>query len=274
MQNTYSKFSFYRPQNLGPRPPRQPRVIPYLSHGEGVKIGAKGWPVSNRQPQGGGNNNQQQQPQPPMMPQPQKPPSQEVANPYDYSSDPILQRVISGQDSLLSDAKEAMRAEQRRVLLGFGSKELARKVLGEDPFVDAISNDPRSSTSTLAQLAHQFQRQQEGFNEAANDQNLWYSGYRAEGLADLNRNQLFAESDAARQVGGTLEEILQRYLQAQSQSTAAKLSAEEAAYLRALDRAKTGTMDEPDVPAGDSAEDDRKKMLAFLGGLGNRVFAV
>jgi hypothetical protein len=86
--------------------------------------------------------------------------------------------------------------EQKRILLEFGSKELARSVLGNDPFVDTISDNPDTSTSILGRLGYNYRQQQQGFNEASSEGNLFYGGGRGVGLRDLAHQNLLNVSDA------------------------------------------------------------------------------
>lgn len=94
--------------------------------------------------------------------------------------------------------------EKKRILLGFGSKELARSVLGNDPFVDTISDNPDTSTSTLGALGYQYRQQQQGFNETSNASNLFYGGGRGLGLRDLAHQNLVDVANATTTARGQL----------------------------------------------------------------------
>jgi hypothetical protein len=237
---TYGRNSFYRPTPVANPYAGGRNVIPYLSQGQGVRVEngrpVPGQPQTRQQPTSPG----QQPPAPPTVQQPNKPPVLQTPNPYDYSGDPVLQNVLAGNDAFLSDQKAHALQEQKRVLLGLGSRQLGRKLLGDDPFVDSISDDPDRSFSALAQIAFSNRRNKESFDESENQQNLFYSGHRAQGLQDLLRERLLQESQAVSGAEGALGQIMQQLLGSQRQAQAARLAAEEAAYMRALVRAQNG----------------------------------
>ena len=104
---------------------------------------------------------------------------------FDPETDPYLQGLKAQQQTDLNTQAAMNLASKKRILLGFGSQELARKLLGDDPFVNLVSANPDTSTSTLAQTAYTYRNKVQGFNEAENAANLFYGGGRGFGLRDL-----------------------------------------------------------------------------------------
>lgn len=144
---------------------------------------------------------------------------------YDYSGDPILGLFNQGAAKSTSDAQGSLLEAQKRSLIGFGSSELAGKVLGQgDPTAAAAGANP---FSTLANLGYQYgesrwsanQQQSElnanansqlgqlGFqqgldtnklNQDLNDRNLWYSSTRPNELGALGQQYGYQRADITR----------------------------------------------------------------------------
>jgi hypothetical protein len=63
----------------------------------------------------------------------------------DYSSDPVLQKMLMGGATDEADADTAALAARRGVVQQLGDRNLASSVLGaDDPTLGAISDDPDS----------------------------------------------------------------------------------------------------------------------------------
>jgi hypothetical protein len=126
-------------------------------------------------------------------------------------------------------AKANLLRLQKQELIGYGSQSLARSILGEDPTLGAISDDPRSSFSFLANLRRSYGvpiGQQENWmgaartgyipeaEEAMNPDNLWFSSYHADRLRQLQQQQLMEQSKEEQRIQGTLGGYQQDYLDA------------------------------------------------------------
>lgn len=123
---------------------------------------------------------------------------------WDATTDPLLQGLQSQQTQDLNTLAAQNLANKKRVLLGFGSQELARKMLGDDPFVGLVSNNPDTSSSTLAQSAYAYRKGVQGFNESENEGNLFYGGGRGVGLRDMAHANLI---DIANQTQGVEQQL-------------------------------------------------------------------
>lgn len=178
------------------------------------------------------------------LPGPASPPGPAAAPPgtapLDYSSDPILQQFY-GQDTrnrqgLSGDLLE----NQKRILTGFGSRELASKILGQnDPSLDAIGNNP---FSTLANLTTQYGQQRYQTNEAENQQNLWFSSDRQRLLGELGQQELGAKAAASNTAEGTLAQLMSNYLSQLQGLGDQRLTQEGNAYQRAIQAAAANAL--------------------------------
>lgn len=158
---------------------------------------------------------------------------------FDFQSDPELARIraeaTAGRDRQLAQVREA----RRQALINFGSPELARAVLGnDDPTIAAIGNNPNASNSILAQINRA--------NEGAVDQaeagyssgsNLFYSGARAKGLADLAQSKVRQQADAEAQLRQQLSGFTGAEAAAEEDMRSAISGAQSGAYERAMQQA-------------------------------------
>jgi len=175
----------------------------------------------------------------PTAPSPYVPPPIVPSAPkkIDYSNDPLLQQAILGQTETQTEADARRLRDQKELLLGFGSQELARKILGNDPFVNTISDDPFKAMSTLALNRRQEIDNQRLASEALNQNNLFFSSTRGNTLADITRQRLLADAQGTQQVQGSLNSIEDQHAQVVAAIKAARQQAEQEAYQRALEAA-------------------------------------
>jgi hypothetical protein len=158
---------------------------------------------------------------PPFNPQvaqfPKSSASSGGANPYDISSDPMVQDVrgfnVKENNQYGANATDSY----RKTLLAFGSRELARSMFGDDQsFMDAVGNAP---FSRMANIRNQYEGRGGLINQANErlnnpNQNLFFSSERtANVLPELMRQRLGQEyqgnidaQDAMSQIGRTLYE--------------------------------------------------------------------
>jgi hypothetical protein len=180
--------------------------------------------------------------------------------PIDYSGDAWLQKFMTGFNADEStDATNTLDA-QKKLLLGFGSKELARKLLGaNDPFIDTISDDPANSFSVLANLRRRYDTTVANTNQLLNKGNLFFGGYRGKELGRLGTENLgeITEQTATAQSG--FDQLASGLLQRQSGRRKDKDAAEFAAWQRAVEESqKSGAA----PPTGGGGEEQASQPVA------------
>lgn len=229
------------PTNTAPKPaPTMPKiVVPYLSQGMGVTAGPGGIPKM-------APNAAQQYPSVPTnAPAPGTPPKAPI-KPIDYSGDPWLQRFLAGFTTGNQEDEATALSDQKALLLGFGSKELAQKLLGNDPFVNTISDDPKSSFSVLANMRRAYDQTQAQMNDQYNKANLWFGGKRGQALGDLATSYMGDVNEATQTIMGRFNEIRDRLVAAKRNRTAERERQEFAAWERARDEALASGAAPPD----------------------------
>ena len=234
---SYSTYSFYTPVAPKPKPAPKPAyaappkvTVPYLSGGAGVYVDPQGFPTNG--PAG--------TPAPPTTPGINPLPTPQAApKPIDYSSDAWLQDFLGQYNAESGSDQAGTLDKQKQLLLGFGSKELARKLLGEnDPFVNSISDDPSNSFSVLANLRRRYDQTVANTNQLLNKQNLWFSGYRGKQLGEMATANLQDINEQTGMAQGKFTELGDALLARQSQRTKDKRTAEFEAWQRAVDEAE------------------------------------
>lgn len=152
----------------------------------------------------------------------------------DYSGDPILQQIIAGQDASLARGRAGLLDTQKQLLLRLGSQQLASKVLGNDPFVQTVGQDP---FSMLGLINRQYDQNRSAMDEDLNQANLFYSGARVKGQQDLAYERLRSENEAVTGTQDALTAAMSQFQGLQEQLYADRQQAEQEAYNRALELA-------------------------------------
>ena len=155
----------------------------------------------------------------------------------DYSGDPLLQRTLMANKTKYDTDISNSDTDAWKTLLGFGSQQLAQKYFPNDPKVNGVTSDPAQGFTTLGNMQHSFDTSKRQANEGWNDNNLFYSGARNQGLGEMGRNYLSQVNDATSGVESQLTAYIRAKAQAASDMQAANLTAEQAAYQRAVDAA-------------------------------------
>ncbi len=155
-------------------------------------------------------------------------------NPYDFSTDPVLQQVQAAMAKADANAKASALRQQEQLLLNYGDPTLAGSVLGaSDPYVQAAA---QNQSSTLAQLARQYQQNLYGF-ESGLDPSLVFSGYRVKSEGQIGQANQDALSNAASNVQTQLQAISDALQQQLAADQAQIMQAYSDAYNRAIERA-------------------------------------
>lgn len=103
---------------------------------------------------------------------------------------PFLDNLIASYRSQMDIAKTNAIAQEKALLMGYGSTELAQKILkagANDPFVQSVGANPFSD---LANIAYQNKFNVQGANEGAGASNLFYGGGRFLNLRNIERGRL------------------------------------------------------------------------------------
>jgi hypothetical protein len=126
----------------------------------------------------------------------------------DYSSDPVLQKMLMGGATDAADADTAALTSRRGVVSQLGDRNLASSVLGAgDPTLDSISDNPDTSTSTLARLKRAYGQTVKTNEDSINENNLWYGGEHGRVLGNLSKDYQTQVGDASTQAQAALDQI-------------------------------------------------------------------
>lgn len=181
----------------------------------------------------------------------------------DYTSDPVLQKMLMGGATDEADADTAALGARRGVLQTLGDRNLASSVLGaDDPTLGAISDDPEHSTSTLARLKRAYGHTVKSNEDSINENNLWYGGKHGEILGDLSKDYQTQVGDVSAQAQAALDQIAGQLASTKKGIRDQEASAESAAADRKMQEllaeilagAGTGDTTGGTEPTGDPAD--------------------
>jgi hypothetical protein len=178
--------------------------------------------------------------------------------------DPVDQAAKAESNRLRTQAASGSLASAKDLLLGYGSQTLAKQTLDslmQDPniaamftpadeaaFLASISDNPDTSTSTLARLGRSQRERSGAQDEQFNDANLFYSGARAKALGDQSYGFQTETADAKSQIDSALGNVMKSYTAALDAARAGDLAGYQQAYDRALQEAlQYGTGVDPTV---------------------------
>lgn len=156
----------------------------------------------------------------------------------DYSADPVLQQIISGNIKDEGDAEASALGAQRNALGSYGDKNLAMAILGpNDPTIDSISDNPDTSTSTLARLHRGYNDsvKQTDNNDSAG--NIFYGGAHIMNRSNLAKDEQTQEADANASIHAALNQIAQGLQTTKSNIASSRAQGESDAAARAAQAA-------------------------------------
>lgn len=179
-----------------------------------------------------------------------------------YMDDPILQKMIAARDAALKTTRGNAVGDYEDLLLGFGSQQIAHDFLGKllsnpdyasaagvgaasggklpsaiESLIGGISDNPDTSQSTLGRISRALREATRQTDSNLNGANLFFSGTRGRALRDLNYENQGQVSDATQALQQALTGITRGVTGAEQSWQMQMLSAEEAAYMRALQSA-------------------------------------
>lgn len=189
-----------------------------------------------------------------------------------YESDPVLARIKAlGQQSVNNALTEAQ-ALRKQAIIDTGFTDIGNEIGLDSGTLQAAASNP---FSLKAQLAKDFETRGRDLDESLNQNNLFFSGYRANQLNELNQNQASAQYQAARDLRAALAGIDKGVLSAQEAAalqeqeaiTEAAKAAQEQAYMDAFLNSLYGAGSE-EVAATDPAATltPDEELLLLLGG--------
>lgn len=169
------------------------------------------------------------QPAPPPAAAP--PPAPGAADPYDFSSDPILQRIQAYDTQARANAQASADAARNQLAIAFGD---ASGITGDSATGKAAAANP---FSVLANLKRGYDQTVHQHDEALNNDNLFYSGARVNQLQQdatgYQQQQYSARQQALAALGG----IQNSLAQALSGADQADMQGQQDAYGRAQQQA-------------------------------------
>lgn len=150
-----------------------------------------------------------------------------------WASDPILVQAQAAWNRRMANAESSALGERQRLLVEYGSPELARSLLGQggESYASAAEQNP---FSVLANLRRGYQQNEQGLNEGLNQRNLFYSSTRGDELGRLATGYQGQQAEAAGGVQSALDAISQNLLSGRESAEDALLSAQQEAYQRWL----------------------------------------
>jgi hypothetical protein len=157
--------------------------------------------------------------------QAQKPlPSLQFQAEYDY--DPILMKISSFGDLAIADARSEAANLKKKALIEAGDADITRELAGDDQnTIDAAAANP---FSTKKLLEKDYADRGVQLDQALNQQNLFYSGKRADDLTELERGRTKAYTDWSQVLRDLLGNVDSGLLVAEEKDRTRRL-AEEAA---------------------------------------------
>lgn len=153
-----------------------------------------------------------------------------------------------------SDASSTWLEQLKNLLLGYGSQSLAQATLGpaaeqagkylgstpdESAFIASLAgaDNPDTSFSTIAQLAHQAALKKTATLEDYNNRNLYYSGHFGQAQGEDAYGYQLNQANAAKQLQDAIAALQANYTGSINQANQADASAGQTAYQQEQDRA-------------------------------------
>lgn len=165
-----------------------------------------------------------------MAPPPAAPPPID----YGYQNDPQLVQARAAAEAGLGSAKAQALEARRKLMIQFGSPEIAKRILGaDDPTVAAISGDPANSASVLGRMTQAYNQNVQQTDADLNSGGLFFSGHRGKLLTGLANQRQQQEVDAQRSLEDQLSGISSGLSGAEGAYRDALLAGDQGAYERA-----------------------------------------
>jgi len=180
-------------------------------------------------------------------PAPAAAPGAAPANPYDFSVDPILQRIKAFGEQSVRDAEAEALRYRKQLAIDYGDADLARSLGLDDATIAAAGSN---ALSTRAKLGRERVARPKALDEQLNDRdNLFYSGARIKQQGDLSTALLDQENTARGAVQGRFSDIESALTSARSAAAERNIGGEE----DAADRLRERLGDRPYGPAAPGA---------------------
>jgi hypothetical protein len=175
-----------------------------------------------------------------------KPAPVATAPSYSFDADPILNQVAALSTMTDENARQATGKIQQQATIDYGNQALGTYYGGPDTGLAAAQNP----NSVAAQIARSYGQNLGTLENQLNDQNLFYSGYRAKQLGDLAGQRERLDQGAASDLQKLLSGADQSLAATLAKSALERQAAEKAAADRALAAALAagGTPTAPAAP--------------------------
>ncbi len=134
-----------------------------------------------------------------------------------YESDPVLARIRALGSQNVANAQSEAAALRKQAIIDTGFADVGGEIGLDSATLEAARQNPFSTRATIDRTSAE---QGHNLNEALNQQNLFYSGHRANQLQDLGTSTALAQTNALRDLRGVLGGVDQGVMGAQAAATA------------------------------------------------------
>lgn len=171
-----------------------------------------------------------------------------------YESDPILARIKGLNQQNVGNAETEATALRNQAIIDSGLVNVGQEIGVDANTLAAASNNPLSAVS---QLGKEHSLRTQALNESLNNQNLFFSGHRANQLSELEQNRMAQEASITGDLRSALGGINAGVMEARSNAAmaeqealeraaeAARIADLEAALLAAMQPPTPGTVPDP-----------------------------
>lgn len=170
-------------------------------------------------------------------PQPPRPPSGGGGGGgggYNYATDPALQSFLAFYQRERQAAGGKRDEARRRRLIQLGSRDVARRILGEaDPILASISSDP-NSTSDFGRMLKQYNDMLRGIDESTSYENVFWGTGRAEGYQGAAYQRQQGEADLVKAAEADIQGYQDIYDQILRDLEMQKQQAEQQAWMNQM----------------------------------------
>ncbi len=171
-----------------------------------------------------------------------------------YESDPVLARIRALGTQDVANARSEAESLRKKAIIDSGLTDVGAEVGVDQGTLQAAAQNP---FSTRATIEREQQVRGRDLDESLNNQNLFYSGYRANQLSDLARSGAQAQAgltgDVRSLLGGIAGGVTEAEQQAYQAEQAAMAQAAEEARLAALQQSYLDAIAGMNQPAAGGA---------------------
>lgn len=139
----------------------------------------------------------------------------------EYNYDPVLARISQMGQMAVADARSEASALKKRAFIEAGDADITRELGADQNTIDAAAANP---FSTKKLLEKDFTERGQDLDQYENQNNLFYSGHRADQLTELERGRTKAYTDWSQVLRDLLSNIDTGVLNAEENARRAALA--------------------------------------------------